>query len=261
MVIAATVGSAVVGGVVSSKASKKASKTQAAASDRATAAQQDAQRESNALQLKIFNKQTANQEPWRLAGVEALKDMTPLSDPNSTFAQRFAMKDFTADPGYQFRIDQGTKAIERSSAARGGLFSGRTGIALQQRGQNEASAEYGNAYNRFNNDKNTVWNRLSGLAGVGQTATAQVNSDAGTYAGNVGSGMTAMGNAIGANQIANGQANAANSINQGNIWNKALSQGVNAIATNFNTPAVINGPTGAIPQTVSQNLTNYGSWF
>jgi hypothetical protein len=52
------------------------------------------------------------------------------------------------DPGYQWRMDQGRKALEASAAARGGLFSGATGKALVDYGQGLASQEYDKAYGR-----------------------------------------------------------------------------------------------------------------
>ena len=52
------------------------------------------------------------------------------------------------DPGYQYRMQEGTKALEGSAAASGGLFSGQTGKDLATFGQNLASQEYGQAYNR-----------------------------------------------------------------------------------------------------------------
>lgn len=72
---------------------------------------------------------------------------------------------FETTPGYQFRVDEGQKAIERSAAARGGLNSGATLKALERFGQNIASDEY-----------TTYLNRLSSLAGTGQTqANAQAS--------------------------------------------------------------------------------------
>lgn len=52
------------------------------------------------------------------------------------------------DPGYQFRLDQGTQALQQSAAARGTLNTGGTLQDLVNYGQNYASSEYGNAYNR-----------------------------------------------------------------------------------------------------------------
>ena len=52
------------------------------------------------------------------------------------------------DPGVQFRMDEGRKALEASAAAKGGLLSGPTLAALQRQGQELSSQEYGNAWNR-----------------------------------------------------------------------------------------------------------------
>lgn len=45
-------------------------------------------------------------------------------------------------PGYQFQMDQGTKAIERQGAAKGMLGSGNTLLSLQQYGQDLAQGYY-----------------------------------------------------------------------------------------------------------------------
>ena len=52
------------------------------------------------------------------------------------------------DPGVQFRLDEGRKAVESSAAARGGLLSGPTLAALQRKGQDLSSQEYGAAWDR-----------------------------------------------------------------------------------------------------------------
>jgi hypothetical protein len=52
------------------------------------------------------------------------------------------------DPGYAFRLQQGEDALINSAAARGGLGDPNTLRAVQDYGQQEASQEYGNAYNR-----------------------------------------------------------------------------------------------------------------
>jgi hypothetical protein len=45
------------------------------------------------------------------------------------------------DPGFQFRLQQGQQALERSAAAKGGLLTGGTAQAEQQFGQDYASNE------------------------------------------------------------------------------------------------------------------------
>ena len=53
-----------------------------------------------------------------------------------------------ADPGYQFRLSQGEQALQQSAAGKGLLRSGGTLKDILNYGQNYASNEYENAYNR-----------------------------------------------------------------------------------------------------------------
>jgi hypothetical protein len=81
------------------------------------------------------------------------------------------MQRFFTSPDYQFRLDEGNRNILGNAAATGGLQSGNTLKALQSYGQNMASGEFGN-----------YWNRLAGLAGVGQTAAGNVGAAGSNYA-------------------------------------------------------------------------------
>lgn len=56
--------------------------------------------------------------------------------------------DLLNDPGYQFRFNQGRDALERSAAARGTLNTGGTLKDILGYGQDLASTEYGNLFNR-----------------------------------------------------------------------------------------------------------------
>jgi hypothetical protein len=86
---------------------------------------------------------------------------------------------FMTDPGYQFRMDEGTRAIERSAAARGMGLSGSVLRELARYGQGLGSQEYGNVYNR-----------ISGIANLGAGGLAQTSQygygTAGNIAGNLG---------------------------------------------------------------------------
>ena len=128
----------------------------------------------------------------------------------------FGLGDFETDPGYDFRLAEGAKALERSAAARGGLFSGGTAKALTRYNQDFASNEFSNAYNRFQTNRATRYNQLAGLAGLGQT-TAQTLAGLGTQSANniantTIAGMTsaAAARASGYNAIGNAIGNAAN---------------------------------------------------
>jgi hypothetical protein len=53
-----------------------------------------------------------------------------------------------SDPGYQFRLSQGQKALEQSQAARGLLRTGGSIKGFEDYTQNSASQEYQSAFNR-----------------------------------------------------------------------------------------------------------------
>lgn len=63
-----------------------------------------------------------------------------------------------ADPGYQFRLDQGRQALEQSAAGKGTLRTGGSLKDLMTYGQNMASQEYSNVFNRALQGYNTNFN-------------------------------------------------------------------------------------------------------
>ena len=139
------------GAALGARASKKAASTQAAAA-----------REGMEAQERMFERQLELQEPFRQGGLEAQNMlMRELRSPQQYQASAGLSPaelageqfNFQADPGYGFRLSEGLKALERSAAARGGLMSGGTGKALQRYGQDLASQEYSNAFQRFQADR------------------------------------------------------------------------------------------------------------
>jgi hypothetical protein len=85
--------------------------------------------------------------PWRTVGQSANDAMAlAMGLPNSS-GQGGGDRDYTEfykSPGYKFRMDEGTKAVERSAASRGNLQGGRTQKDLLRYGQGQASQEFGN---------------------------------------------------------------------------------------------------------------------
>lgn len=71
----------------------------------------------------------------------------PFNAPDP-FAPPSAQSVLDNDPGYGFRLGQGTQALEQSAAARGVLNTGGTLQDLVNYGQSYASGEYKNAYER-----------------------------------------------------------------------------------------------------------------
>ena len=205
MVAAAVIagGAAIAGGAMASSASKKAAKTQAASADRASEIQQ-----------ANFEQTREDLMPYKQAGDTALGQLMGQMGTNGYFNQNFTGQDIYSDPSYQFRLQQGQDSIESSAAARGSLVSGATLKALQNYGQESASQEYGNAYNRFNADQTNRYNRLSNLVGIGQNAAAQVGNAGAQTAQAVANNTMAGANSIAAGQVgsANAWAGAANNL-------------------------------------------------
>lgn len=212
----------IAGGLMSSSAAGKAAKAQAGAAA-----------DSTALQKEIFEKQTELQAPFRAGGLTAqnrlltLLGLNPTEaaggalpaglvvDPKSAdygkYARDFGMSDYQADPGYAFRLKEGMKSLDAQAASRGGLISGAALKAANRYGQDYASNEYANAFNRYQTNRSNQLQPLQSLMGVGQTATNATSNAAGTYGAAAGSNALQAGNALASGQI--GQANA---------WNNAF---------------------------------------
>jgi len=227
-------GAGLIGAKMSAKAAKEAANTQAEAANHATE-----------VQRQIYEQGRADLAPWREAGAESLGVLqrgmySPMQwgQFNRQFEtaapeyQTFTLNDFQTDPGYQFRMAEGQRGLERSAAARGGLLSGGALRSLERYRQGVASDEYGNALQRFNNDQTQQYarwgdaynrfygdqdrtiNRLSALAGVGQNATNTGNQMAANYGTQAGNNMMQAANAQAAGKIGGAQAygNALNNI-------------------------------------------------
>ena len=136
-----------------------------------------------------------------------------MGDPNDpefgSLMRDFSMADYQEDPGYKFRLEQGTQGLERSAAARGMAQSGRAIKDLVRFNQGQAAQEYGAAFDRFQVNRSNKLNPLQSLMGVGQTATGALTSAAGNYGTNAGANITGAGNATAAGIV--GGANAINS--------------------------------------------------
>lgn len=188
---AAAIGAAVIGGgatlaagAASAKAQKKAANSQIGE------------------QRRQYDLTRADYAPWRDIGGAAIKKMGAAYGLDGTVPSTSgpgAYGGFFESPDYQYRKDETEKAANRGLASRGLLGSGGAVIAKSRLASNLASGEYGD-----------WWNRLAGIAGVGQTATAGT-AQAGQAATQ---GIT---QAIGAagNARASSYANTASAINGG----------------------------------------------
>lgn len=206
--VAVTAGSSIVGGAMSSRAASKAARAQQQAADQAAQ-----------LQREIFQKQTELQEPFRQAGITSQNELMRLlgiggdatSPEYGMLTRQFGERDLEMDPGYAFRLREGERALERMQSARGNMLSGAAIKAGQRYGQDLASQEYMNAFNRAQAQLGTRLGALGSLYGAGQTSAQQVAGQAGQMGTNVGN---LMGQA--------GQARASGYMGQANALNQAL---------------------------------------
>ena len=210
--VSAIIGSSVIGAGAGLLGSSQAARAQRSAANQAA----DTQR-------AMFERQVELQAPFREAGLTAQNRLMTLlglgGDPNApgygSAARDFSMSDFTADPGYGFRMSEGMKALERSAAARGGLLSGATLRGVQRFGQDLASQEYQNAFNRFYAMRNAQLNPLQSILGQGQTSTNVLTG----AAGDVGRGVAGA-------QMGAGQARASGYVGGANALTGALQSGM-----------------------------------
>ena len=135
--------------------------------NKAAEAQKDAAKKAADAQREALAAQMALARPYVKAGKNALAEYLKLAP-----YQDFGMEQFQADPGYQFRMAEGMKALERSAAARGLLQSGGTLKGAQEYGQNLASAEYQNAFGRYLTQREARLDPYRYLTGMGQAAAA-----------------------------------------------------------------------------------------
>jgi hypothetical protein len=152
--------------------------------------------ESNALQKYMYDTSRADWAPYREAGTDALGQIQNL------LANPGAIKD---QPDYQFGLNEGTNALENSASARGMTYSGQQAKALQRFGNDYAGSKLNESYNR-----------LAGIAGIGQQATGQTQAAGSNYANQAGQGLQDMGNA-----------RASNYAQQANQWTRGFGNVLN----------------------------------
>jgi hypothetical protein len=196
------------------------------------------QEKSLALQKEMYDKQVALQNPFlqsgNLSNAELMRQMGVSGDAASqgygNMLRDFGTSDFEADPGYAFRLQEGLKALDRTAAMRGKMISGQALKAAGRYGQDMASQEYQNAYNRYNTNNLNRYNMLAGQQNVGMNAADRIGQAGQFYA--TGGGA----NIVGASKARASQyqpiANASNTMigSLGDLGNKLLG--------NYGTPKV-----------------------
>lgn len=143
--------------------------TDTKATDRALDLQRDALTESRKTLKDMYNQAVDRAKPYSETGRRAMTQLegmnyvpmanfeggeferfSQVDSPYRSHSGQFAIGEITPelDPGYQFRLDQGRRALERMQGAKGGRVSGASMRDLLNYNQDFASNEYDRAYNR-----------------------------------------------------------------------------------------------------------------
>lgn len=232
-IAAAVVGGAAIGLIGSSM--------QAGAASDAANQQYQATTQGQQQQLAMFNKLNEQNLPYRSAGYGALntlQSMLPgqyqkydatgqpiggLSTGTGELTRMFTNKDLTSQlaPNYEFMKNQGLGAVRQNINVGGG--GSNANMAATKFAEDYAKGAYQDALNNWRLQQGDIYNRLSGVAGIGQASQQQSNS-LGT---NAATQISQLGVA-GANALAGGTVGAANAWGSG-IGNVGQSVGNAAI--------------------------------
>jgi len=253
-------GGSLLGGLLGANAAEKAANTQAKSADKATA-----------LQREQWLKNLELNKPFYEAGLKGqdyLMNYLGIGGDPTTAGYGAGMKPFTgadlaSEPGYAFRLSEGVNALNKKAAASGGLLSGAALKAAERYGQDYASNEYQNAYNRYWNTRNQVLNPVQSLLGQGQTTANNLGAAGMNYATRAGDTMMGAANARASGYI--GGANALNSALTGTA-NQYMNYGL--MSKLMGTPPATNpylnpygSAGGGLSTTGQQQLSNYGGIF
>lgn len=203
-----TAAAGLAGSAISASGAKSAANTQAQAADQASQ-----------LQWQQFQQLQQNLQPYMNLGTNNIPGMQAqlgkLQGMNFSFNP--TEDQLAQTPGYQFTLQQGLKNTNNALAAKGLNLSGAQakGIAGFTTGlaDNTYQQQYQNALQQFMTNygvQSDTYNRLSGLVGLGENASAGVGSAGMQTANQAGNYLTQ-----GANAQAAGTIGTANAINSG----------------------------------------------
>jgi hypothetical protein len=202
--IAIGVGTAAAG-YLGSQAASGAAQTQANAQNQATQAQE-----------AMFNKQFAAGSAWRQAGRTALGQIGSLQP---YFNSQFNASDLNSQlaPNYTFQLNQGLGAMKNAENLGGGVLSGDTLRSLNNYAQNYAGNAYQQAFNNYTANQQNIYNRLAGIAGLGQQSSTAAATGSPSFSQGIAGTIAGAGTALAGGQV--GSANAiTGALNNGMGW-------------------------------------------
>lgn len=233
-VASAIVGGSLVSGLLGKKSADKSAQAQSQAVDRSSAAQLQAQREANQLQMDMFNKSLALNEPFRAAGASGLQGLQQAANQQaSPFS--FDYQGYFNSPEYAALSQQAQQQTLAGQSATGGLRSGGSQVALSAIAPQLAQQARGNAMNEYSLNQAAQmdrYNRLMGLVGVGQGSAQQSASQAGQVGSNLAHGALQAGQGLANNQMQMGNISANRYAAQNQALQGILGAGTTALIGN-----------------------------
>lgn len=237
------------------------------AQQQAIQAQQEAQRKGASAIETYYGKGAEAYGPYSQFGEESTNRLATLiglrpGAESGSFMRQPTAAELEMDPGYAFRQQQGMQAINRSAAAAGGLQSGAALKAAQRFGQDLASQEYGNAYNRFMANRANAMNLLQGGVNTGFGAAQGRSNLASTTGANLANLYSGTGANIANTMLANPMGAAAENIGQARASSymggaSALGQALGGVGQN----AMLYSLYGGQPTATSTFNRNYGMGY
>jgi hypothetical protein len=192
------------------------SQEQAGAAENAANLQYRGTQEAARQQREMFDILNAQQKPYREAGYGALSKINTMLP---QFTRQFTAADLNANlaPNYEFMKQQGLGAT--AQAANVASPGSNVDLAKTIFAEKFAQTGYQDALTNFRNQQTDIFNRLSGIAGIGQTAQGQAQNLGSATSTNLANLATG-----GANALAGGQIGAANAMAGGyqNIGNAGM---------------------------------------
>lgn len=227
---------AITSAVVVAAGSAYAANRQGKAAEEAANAQENAANSANAEARRQFDISRQDNMPWLQAGQDALGRQQAFLDGD--------WSGFQNSPDYLWSLNQGVAGLDKSAAARGGLFGGGHSKDLTQFAQGNAN-QFANSY----------WNKLAGLSGTGQQGAQFLGGLGSNFSNQFGNNAMNAGNARASSYLAKGDTQAG--------YANAIGSGLGAYfgAGNFGTGASQPSSYGAFTPSMSTGGNNYQAYM
>jgi hypothetical protein len=158
------------------------SQNQASAARSAADLQAQAAQRAQDQQMAMFTTLNEQQKPYREAGYGALNQINTMLP---QFTKTFTAADLNANlaPNYEFMRQQGLGAT--AQAANVASPGSNVDLAKTIFAEKYAQSGYQDALNNYRNQQTDIFNRLSGIAGIGQTAQGSAQALGSQTASNI----------------------------------------------------------------------------